>query len=158
MTATAHALVAGAIASSVPDPVLAPILAFSSHFILDAIPHWDIGTNWRTRSKSATGQIAILDTLLGITLAYFLFAGKAPPLMLLTTIIASELPDWLEAPWYMFFATHDKKQPGKNAGIWENLTYGIYKIENLFHAKAQFPFGLFTQIAAVSFFLVLLHP
>ncbi len=157
MTATAHALVAGAIARAVGDPILAPALSFTSHYIMDAVPHWDVGTNWRSRSKMATGIIAIAETILGITLAYFLFAGKVAPLILLTTIIASELPDWLEAPWYIFFAKQKGNGPSKKASVWEKLTYAIYKTENLFHAKAQLPLGLLTQIVTVAFFLVVLR-
>lgn len=156
MTATAHALVAGAIYRAIPNPILSVPLALASHFIMDAIPHWDFGTDWRSRSKKMTGAFAIVETVLGITLAYFLFHGKGAGVPLLATIIASELPDWLEAPWYIFFANHQKHKPGKGAGFWEKLTYRIYQTENVFHAKANYPFGVLTQIATVLFFLVLL--
>lgn len=156
MTATAHALVAGAIASHVHDPVSAVALAGASHFILDSIPHWDMGTNWRGRSKRKTGAISIVETLLGITVAYFLYLGKASFPVLTACIIASLLPDWMEAPWYIFFARHDKHEPKKNAGFWEKCTYYVYKFENTFHTKAQFPLGLLTQVVTVAFFIVLL--
>ena len=156
MTATAHALVAGAIVRAVPNPYLAIPLAITSHFIMDAVPHWDIGTDWRTRSKLATGALAIGETLLGITVAYFLFRGKVETPLLLSTIIASELPDWLEAPWYIFFATKKKQEVGKKAGFWKRLSYRIYNRENSMHAKAGLPFGIITQVVTVLFFLVLL--
>ena len=41
MTATNHALTGAAIALSVKSPVLAIPLAFVSHFLLDAIPHYN---------------------------------------------------------------------------------------------------------------------
>lgn len=157
MTATAHALVAGAIAVHVGDPVLASVLAFGSHFIMDAVPHWDIGTNWRSRSKSTTGALALIDTILGITVAYFLFAGKAPLPVLALAVFFSLLPDWLETPWYIFFAHHKKREPAKNAGFWEKLAFGIYKMENSCHAKAQFPIGALTQLVTVAFFLTILR-
>ena len=156
MTATAHALVSGAIAASVQNPSLAIPLAFVSHFVMDAVPHWDFGTNWRSRTKTKTGVVAIFDTILGFSLAYFLFAGKVESLPLILALIAGNLPDWLEAPYYIFFARQDKKQPGGGAGRWEKLTYAIYKTENVFHAKAQFPLGIITQAATVGFFLLLL--
>lgn len=156
MTATAHAMVSAAIASSVQDPTLALPLAFVSHFVMDAVPHWDFGTNWRTRTKSKTGAIAILDTILGFSLAYFLFAGKAEGWLLVAAMVTGNLPDWMEAPYYIFFAKADKKQPGREASFWEKLTFNIYKAENVFHAKAQFPMGAITQIATVGFFLLLL--
>jgi hypothetical protein len=156
MTATAHALVSAAIASSVQHPSLALPLAFCSHFVMDVIPHWDFGTHWRTRSKKATGAIAIADTILGFSLAYFLFMGKVDPTVLILAMIAGNLPDWLEAPYYIFFAKQTKKTPTEEASWLEKLTYRIYKIENIFHTKAEYPFGLWTQVATVAFFIVLL--
>lgn len=158
MTATAHALVGAAIASRVADPATAIALAITSHFIMDTIPHWDMGTNWRDRSKSATGLLAIGETIFGFTIAYFLYQGNGiAPALLIATIIASLLPDWLETPWYIFFAHSKKNEPGKKAGVWEQLSYQIYKVENNFHTKAQFPLGLITQVVTVLFFLILLN-
>lgn len=157
MTATAHALVAGVIAKSVPDTVTASILAFASHYIMDCIPHWDFGTNWRSRPKAATAMLAIADTMTAFTVAYVLFAGKVGIMPVAIVTVASLLPDWLETPWYIFFARQNKHEPGARAGIWEKIAYTIYKLPNMFHTKAQLPLGLFTQIATVAFFLVLLR-
>lgn len=156
MTATAHALVSAAIARAIPNPYLAIPLAITSHFIMDTVPHWDIGADWRTRSKTMTGALAIFETVLGITLTYFLFRGKVETPLLLSTIFAGELPDWLEAPWYIFFANKNKSGVSKKAGFWERVSYRIYRRENIFHSKADLPFGLMTQIATVAFFLLLL--
>jgi len=156
MTATAHALVSAAIYRSIPAPIISIPLAFVSHFVMDAIPHWDFGTDWRGRSKKNTGLLAIAETTLGITVAYFLFQGKGDALPLLSTIIAGELPDWLEAPWYIFFARKDKHKPSPSAGFWEKFTYRIYRTENIFHAKAGYPLGVLTQVVTVAFFLLLL--
>lgn len=156
MTATAHALVAGAIVSRFPDPVIASLLAFGSHYIMDSVPHWDFGTNWRGRSKATTGALAIVDTACAFTVAYILFAGKVGVVPVTMVAIAALLPDWAETPWYIFFAHQKKHEPGPQASMWERLAYTIYKFPNIFHAKAQFPLGLFTQIATVAFFLFLL--
>jgi hypothetical protein len=157
MTATAHALVSGAIAASVHNPTLALPLALASHYVMDAVPHWDFGTNWRGRSKATTGAIAIFDTILGFTVAYFVFGGKVAIPTLFLAVTLGNLPDWLEAPYYIFFAKHDAKGLKQNSGFWEKLTYKIYKLENVFHTKATSPFGIYTQIAVVAFFLLLLH-
>lgn len=157
MTATAHALVAGAIAARVGNPFIAVPLAIASHFIMDCVPHWDFGTHWRSRSKTATGTYAIIDTLVGITVAYFLFSAKVEVVPLMATVIAGVLPDWLETPWYIFFAHQKKHEPGTKAGFWEHVTFNIYKLENQFHAKAEFPFGAITQLATVAFFLLILQ-
>jgi hypothetical protein len=159
MTSTSHALVSAAIAVAVPNPEVSLPLAFFSHFIMDAVPHWDFGTNWRSRSKLATGAIAIADTILGFTLAYFLFAWKVDVWILFAAVALGNLPDWLEAPYYIFFAKNQLKTNGlsKRAGLWETLTYRIYKIENIFHNKAEYPLGVITQILTVGFFLILLR-
>ena len=156
VTATAHAIVAGAIAQKFPDPFLAPLLAFVSHFIMDAVPHWDFGTNWRARPKRDTAALAVGETLVGILIGFLLYRQNTQQLLLGTTIVFSLLPDWLEAPWYIFFARQQKHRPGPQAGFWEWLTFRIYKTENAFHTRAQYPLGLVTQIATVIFFVVML--
>jgi hypothetical protein len=156
MTSTAHTLVGGAIASAIPNPTIALPFILVSHFLMDCIPHWDMGTNWRNRSKRTTGILAIAETLTGITIAYSLYQGKVDSTYLILAIIASLLPDWLETPWYIFFAHQKKLAPKKHASIPEKLAYAIYKFENLFHVKAEFPLGVFTQIATVAFFLIVL--
>lgn len=156
MTATAHALVGAAIASRFPDPIIAPILSLFSHFVLDSIPHWDFGTNWANRAKWLTGTLAIIETMIGLTLAYFLFAQKAPLPTLVLSIIASELPDWLEAPWFIFFVKGKTEHVTDKRGILPTTFHTIYKYTNLFHTRAQLPFGLITQVATVLFFLFLL--
>lgn len=157
MTATAHALVAGAIASKFSDPLTATSLALFSHFIMDTVPHWDFGTNWRSRPKPLTGFTAILETLVGMGAAYWFFGGRVPLPLLAVTVVASVVPDWLETPWYIFFATAQKHAPGKNASFWERLCFTIYKTENIFHAKAELPLGIITQVVTVVFFLLLLR-
>lgn len=156
MTATAHALVAGALASRFPDPATAGLLAFVSHFVMDSIPHWDIGTNWRQREKKTTGVLAIGETILGCTLAYFLFKGNVSLPVLAVAVAAALLPDWLETPWYIFFARHQKHVPGKRASWIEKLSFALYKTPNIFHSKTELPLGILTQVATVLFFLILL--
>lgn len=156
MTATAHALVAGAILQASGDTTSASLFAIASHYIMDSVPHWDFGTDWRMRSKATTGTLAIADTLIAFTVAYILFAPKLGVVPVTVVTIASLLPDWLETPWYIFFAHHKKHEPGPRAGILERLCYLVYKIPNAFHAKAGVALGIFTQIATVAFFWFLL--
>lgn len=156
MTSTAHALVAGAIAAHVSNPAAAATFALISHFVMDSIPHWDFGTNWRNRSKTHTGILAILETSFGITLSYIVFGQTLPFWHWAITVIAAELPDWLETPWYILFAHKNKNFPSKTAGAFEKVCYAFYKFPNIFHAKAQLPLGIITQIVTVGFFLFLL--
>jgi len=152
-----HALVAGTIATHSKDPATAITLSFLSHFLLDAVPHWDFGTHWRKRRKLYTGIVAILDVIAGFILGYLLFGSVVPFPILFLCITASMLPDWMEAPWYIFFASPDKKEPSKNAGIFEKITFNIYRMENVFHHKTGFPLGAITQVVVVGFFYFLLR-
>jgi hypothetical protein len=156
MLETTHALIAGTIAIHTKDPAAAITLSFLSHFLLDAVPHWDLGSNWRKRRKLYTGVAAIIDVIVGFGLGYLMFGTSVPLPLLFAAITASMLPDWMEAPWYIFFANHQKKEPAKQAGFFEKLTFWIYKIENQFHNKTGFLFGIITQIVAVGFFFFLL--
>lgn len=156
MTSTAHALVAGAIARHFPDPVTASILALCSHYVMDSVPHWDFGTNWRERPKYITGIIAIADTIIGIGLSYIVFGRSLPFSLWAITVVSSVLPDWLETPWYIFYASNAKHGPAKNASLLEKISYAFYKLPNVFHSKAKLPLGIVTQIVTVIFFMVLL--
>ncbi len=41
MTLATHAVVGASLAVLAPNPLVGGVLAFASHFVLDAIPHWD---------------------------------------------------------------------------------------------------------------------
>lgn len=156
MTATAHALVSGAIATRFTDPVTASLLALTSHYVMDSIPHWDFGTNWRSRPKHTTGIFAIAETVIGLGLSYYVFGQHIPFGLWAAAVGFGILPDWLETPWYIFFAHQAKHEPAKHAGFWEKFFYGFYKLPNVFHSKAQLPLGLITQVVTVAFFMFLL--
>ncbi|MBU1326744.1 hypothetical protein KKB64_01590 [Patescibacteria group bacterium] len=157
MTTTAHTLVAGLIATEVANPAHAALLGFVSHFVLDSIPHWDFGTNWRRRPKWNTGMLAISETIFGVLFSYSIFYQQAPTVTLVVTMLASILPDWFEAPWYIFFAHAKKNAPGVHASFQERFFFRLYKTQNIFHTKTTFPFGIITQIAVVAFFFLLLR-
>jgi len=157
MMAIAHTLVAGAIAAKVGSPILAPTLALGSHFILDSIPHWDFGTNWKKRTKFATGAFAIVDTLISIALAWIIFTPITNPYILGLCIIMSLLPDWLEAPWFMFFASEKYTKPSKHATFLERFFYKVHQTTNLFHTKTTFVLGIFSQILTVALALWVLQ-
>ena len=154
--ATAHSLVAGAIAAKIGNPMLALPLSLASHFILDSIPHWDFGTNWRKRTKAVTGIFAVADTVVGFTIAFFLFHTRVSSFILIPSLILSVLPDWLEAPWYIFFADQNRIGPKPHAPVLEKISYSFYKLTNRAHSKASYPWGLITQVLTVIFFLLIL--
>lgn len=146
MTETAHLVMGAAIASRVSNPILAAIFAVISHIILDIVPHWDTGTNWRNRPVKKTILYTAIDLGLGIAISFALFAKSTPLPYLLLVMFLSTLPDWLEAPYFFGY----KIPPFSN----------IYRIQHALHKKKQLPWGLITQVAflAVLLFVVVLGP
>ena len=63
MTLTTHAVVGAAIATSMPNhPVIGFTLAFASHFVLDAIPHWDYKlSSQKTDNVNSLNDYMIID-------------------------------------------------------------------------------------------------
>jgi hypothetical protein len=138
MTATAHALVGGAIAASVPDPVLGITLSAVSHPILDMIPHWDFGWGWRNKTKTKLFIEALGDLLLGFVLAYFLFGQFINNFWyFFACVLVSEIWDILEAPYWFL---HWRFPPFS----W------IYQIQSTIQGKTKtVEMGIITQIVTI---------
>lgn len=81
---------------------------------------------------------------------------SVPLLYLLSIIAVSLLPDWMEIPWYILYATRKKHKRSARSGVCKTLAYALYKIPNRFHTTAPLPLGIITQIATVAFFLTIL--
>lgn len=141
MTAISHTLIGAAIAARVPDPTIAATLAVVAHFACDAIPHWDLGTNWRLRPRVVTGTLAIIETLVALLGTFFLFYRFIPPQLLAITLIFSLIPDWLEVPYYLMLPRSPR------------LFYWIYKAQSVIHSKLEAPLGVATQVIVVGLFL-----
>ncbi len=138
MTATAHALVGGAIAASIPDPAVGITLCFLSHPLIDMIPHWDFGIGWRGKNKFTLFLEASLDLLLGIILAYFFFGQNVNPIYFLGCIFASEIWDIMMMPRLLF--------------NWNFPPFStFYQLQHNLQvkAKATLPWGILTQAATV---------
>ena len=141
MTATAHALIGASIAVKVVNPILGIPLAIISHFVADLIPHWDAGTNHRQKSLMRLRVEAALDVLLGFALVYLIFRNLVDPRYLFVMVIAAQLPDWLEAPSFMF---------NINVPPFSWLDWLGHKIQS----RLALPWGLVTQIVVVGLLLV----
>lgn len=144
MTATAHALVGGAIAASVPNQTLGITLAFVSHPLLDMVPHWDFGWGWRKKTKIKLFVQASLDLGIGFLIAYILFGSSVNFWYFSACILAAEIFDIAEIP-YWFFG-------------WKFAPFSwIYKIQHKIQGKAKLPWGILTQAAAVGLIFYILQ-
>jgi hypothetical protein len=136
MTATAHALVGGAIAASISNPAVGLTLACLSHPLLDMIPHWDFGIGWRGKNKVTLFLESVLDLTLGILLAYLLFGKNVNLFYFLSCIFFSEIWDILMMPYLLF--------------KWNIPPFSTaYKLQHKIQGKAKLPFGILTQAISV---------
>ena len=156
MMATTHAIVGATIAKAIPDPVVAAGLILTSHYLMDLVPHWDFGTDWKGRSVAQTGMLAGIDTIAAFLVTFLLFWSQLPALTIFLAICVANLPDWAEAPYFIFFASKDghEKARGGKFGLWLGKVFGWQ--EKYVHTKTTFTQGVITQIVTVVFFLVLL--
>lgn len=136
MTATAHALIGGAIAASTQNPVLGITASFLSHPLLDLVPHWDFGANWKKKSKIKLFLEASADLLVGIGLTYLIFGSRVDLWYLVAAVFVSEVWDLAEAPYWILGW---KIAPFK----W------IYAVQSKMQNKADLPLGILTQVIIV---------
>ena len=138
MTATAHALIGGAIAASTTEnPALGLTLAALSHPIMDFIPHWDFGLGWKKKNKFLLFTQASGDLIFGIIVTYLFFGKVTNPLYLLLVILMSLSWDILQAPYWLF---------GWNFFPFSNF----YKIQHEINRRAKLPWGIITQAITVT--------
>lgn len=136
MTATAHALIGASLAVKVVNPYLGIPIAILSHFVADLIPHWDAGTNHRDKSLARLKIEASLDVLLGFALVFIIFRNLTNPVYLFSMVIAAQLPDWLEAPSWLF---------GIKIPPFSWLDWLGHRLQ----ARLGLPWGLVTQVVIV---------
>jgi ABC-type enterochelin transport system permease subunit len=145
MTATGHALVGTVIAAKVGNPALAIPIALASHFLCDALPHWDTGHGRENQTKNRFVTATVIDVLLSFALSYLLIILFFPTTNLLYAfiiIIVCQLPDWLTAP-YLFLN-------------WKFAPFTwIYEIQKRFDSSIGLPWGLINQAVAIIALIVL---
>lgn len=136
MTATAHALIGGAIAASIPNPGISLPLIAISHPIADMIPHWDFGFNWRQKPKVRLFAECLVDLGVGLLLAYLFFGRNLDFGYFLFAIALSEAWDILQAPYWLLG--------------WKFPPFSyFYNFQHEIGQKADLPWGILTQIASV---------
>ncbi len=72
MTATNHAMTGAIIGLTVSNPVAAVVIAFFSHFVLDAIPHFGVDEDFYKTKPFRV--VLVIDALLCLVLVVALFS------------------------------------------------------------------------------------
>lgn len=145
MLETAHALAAAVIVSKIPNPIISLPIVVVSHYLLDAIPHWDSGTGLTTGKK--TKKTAVIETLFDLAIAataVFIFfqLGKSFSLKLWLAVGLSIFPDLIEAP-----ALFCDYRP--------SIIAKLEKFHNRLHRRLKFPWGFLIQLPLIFALLLL---
>ena len=74
MTGTTHFITGAAIGKLSGNPIIAAMVGFIFHFIMDMIPHWDYGYHFKKTIPSF--MTAILDPILGIAVVAWIIIGR----------------------------------------------------------------------------------
>lgn len=160
MTLTTHAIVGASIASIMPShPMLGFTLGFASHFLLDAIPHWDYDLASMVKDENNPLDDDMLinknfifdllkisgDIILGFVLIYFLL-GLSQPFLFLIALYAGAcgaiLPDALQFVYFKW-----RHEPV--------ISLQKFHIRIQHHLENHHILGRFTQIVTITFFVAI---
>lgn len=108
MLETPHVLVGAAIATKIPNPLIAIPLAFASHFILEMVPHWNPHLNSETKkfghvTRKSTVITAIDSTMalvFGSIIAFKYLPDATQVFNVLACSFFAVLPDVMEGPYF----------------------------------------------------------
>lgn len=123
MTATNHVLTGAVIATVVGSPVIAVPLAFASHFVLDAIPHFGIheddtlkrNGHWLFRSVVATDTVFTIAALALVPVALH---NHVNAWSVLIAMLAALIPDLLWIPHFLHEIRHKVARARTKFMLW----------------------------------------
>lgn len=152
MILTTHAIAGASAAVLVPQhPIVAFCAAFASHFVLDAIPHWDydlhsdsvnpkVGAPFVFNRALVRDLLAVtLDGVAGIAFSLILFATSENVPLILACALAGMLPDGLQ-----FIYGHCKHEPFVSVQRFHRWVHGPWSL------KRHHYVGIATQILTVA--------
>lgn len=143
MLSTTHSLTSALIVSRISSPIISFPLIIFSHYLFDAIPHWDTGSGLTngTKTKKQAFVHTLIDLIIAAIAVFIIFqAGKTLSIKLWLGVLAGIAPDLLEAP----------------ALFLDYRPFPINWLENFhnsFHQRWKFPYGLIPQIVIVAIVL-----
>lgn len=124
MTGSNHIVAGALIAAVIPQPLIAIPLAFLSHFLLDALPHFGDTEkhSWLNRNFSL---ILLIDTLIsaGFLLTLMVMQPDNWGLMVISGLVAVS-PDALWLPYYLDELKGITREHGKLAKLFKWIQWG----------------------------------
>jgi hypothetical protein len=138
MLVITHALVGGFLTQKISPPFLSYPLVLASHFLMDRLPHWDVGALFSVSRKKMLAVFGAFDLVGALVLSWLVFQKSSPfKPFLWGGVFLSILPDLIEFPVIFF----------------DFRPYPLKKFEDFhsrfFHRKARFWPGLIPQIILV---------
>ncbi len=116
MTGTNHFLVGAGIGLSVASPIIALPLAFMSHFVLDALPHYGAPFDEKAGKRPPLfGYVTSIDTPIGFAL--LLAAAITQPWLVPACMVLALSPDFVWIYKYVFKEDFGKLPPTKKGPI-----------------------------------------
>ena len=132
MVITPHMLVGAAIGTQFNNPWSVFILGLFSHYLLDALPHWDYLSRVKIANPDHLKKIG-LDFILGGFFVLILTWSSPQKLLILIAVAATLLPDCLEAFYQNFDIKwlkslsqfHHKIHYQKRLSFWPGLLFPL---------------------------------
>lgn len=124
MTGINHVVAGALIAAALPQPALAIPLAFASHFVMDALPHYGDTSkhSWLNGNfKYILGADLVLAGMFILGLA--LWQPAAWGLMIICAVIAYS-PDFLWLPYYIAHLKNNHKVESRLIKFMKRLQWG----------------------------------
>lgn len=115
MIATNHALTGALIGLSIGHPVALP-LAFASHFVLDAIPHYG-DDNKRIANSSFVIQLLIDAAFCGLLVLILALNGPANWLLAVSCAFLAASPDFMWIPKFLHARRGKNEIKSRNLAI-----------------------------------------
>ena len=138
MTASNHVVAGAVIAAAVPQAAIALPLAFISHFIMDALPHYGDNDNhsWLNRHFKYVLGVDLALTL--IFLIGLLVLQPANWVLLVLAGLVAVSPDILWLPYFLADLKHQHKEHSKLAKLLKWIQWG------------ERPWGIYIELAALA--------
>lgn len=149
MTITNHILAGALIGLALPDPVVAIVVAFVSHFAMDALPHFGYAgkKGYREALKHKLSYIVAILTLITSFVVILLLTLNGKWFAILTGLVAAS-PDAIGLYNWLAYEKHNKKANG---------VVELFHVK--FHRKIQWcerPWGAVVEVLVFVSLLLLL--
>lgn len=125
MTATNHALTGALIGVTLTNPVVAILVAFLSHFVLDAFPHYtDETVSDEQRLRSRKFKLLLIADTVGCAMVVLLlfFIARDHWLIASVTAFVATTPDMF---WFPKFINFNNNKPNRQPNIFLKFHHNI---------------------------------